>query len=184
MLEELVFAGFGGQGILSAGSILAHAALNEGYEVAWIPSYGPEMRGGTANCNVIVSDEQIGATSIAHPSGAIVMNTPSFERFEPTIRPGGTLVVNSSLIDTRSRRTDIQVLYVATADLAAGAGSLVVASVAALGALNAARRLVPPDRIEEAIVAMLSDKRPHLVSINMDALQAGAIAGHTALATA
>ncbi len=182
MLEELVFAGFGGQGILSAGTILAYAAMAEGYEVAWIPSYGPEMRGGTANCNVILSDEQIGSPSIAHPSGVVVMNTPSFERFEPLVRPGGTLVVNSSLIDARSRRADIEVLYVPTADLAAGAGSLVVASVVALGALNAARNLLPPERIEEAIVWTLSERRRHLVSVNMDALQAGEKAGRAALA--
>lgn len=180
MLEELIFAGFGGQGILSAGMILARAAMRQGYEVAWIPSYGPEMRGGTANANVMISDLQIGSPSTAHPTGVVVMNQPSFEKFEPMVAAGGLLVVNSSLVESRSRRPDITLLYVPAGEIASEAGSRLVVSVAALGALNGAKDLVSADRIEEALAWALPEHRHHLVEINMAAFRRGMEVGRSA----
>ena len=109
MQEEIIISGFGGQGTLFAGQLLAYAAMDSGYHVTWIPSYGPEMRGGKARCTVIVSDEEIGSPLVRRPSAAIVLNIPSMEAFEPAIKPGGVLVVNSSLVPQKSERDDIRV---------------------------------------------------------------------------
>ncbi len=184
MLEEIVIAGFGGQGILSAGVIVAHASMDEGLNAAWIPSYGPEMRGGTANCTVIASDEQIGSPVTSHPTGVIVMNAPSFERFEPLVRPGGVLVVNSSLIELKSRRTDIRVIPIPTNEIAAALGSALVGSIVAVGALLGARPFVQRTSVETAFASVLPAHRQHLVPLNMKALErgmeaAGATAGVT-----
>lgn len=173
MLEELIIAGFGGQGVLSAGAILTHAAMDHGLEAAWIPSYGPEMRGGTANCTVIVSDELIGSPVTTHPSAVIVMNLPSFERFEPIVRPGGFLIVNQSLIAARSKRSEIHTIYVPAGEIATGAGSPLVACVVALGALIAATSLVPAYRVEEALASTLPSHRRHLIPINVGGFRAG-----------
>jgi 2-oxoglutarate ferredoxin oxidoreductase subunit gamma len=173
MLEELIFAGFGGQGILSIGTIYAYAAMQDGLQVSWVPSYGPEMRGGTANCTVIVSDELIGSPSTPRPTGVIAMNLPSLRKFEPKMKAGGVLIVNSSLIDEKATRTDITVIYVPTAEIATEAGSILVASVAALGALNEAKGLVKPESIEKGISWTLPKHRQKLVPMNMAALQAG-----------
>src|SRR3989304_6821503 len=107
MQTEIVIAGFGGQGILFAGQVLAYAAMDAGKEVTWIPSYGPEMRGGTANCTVIISDEQIGSPLVLNPRGAIAMNLPSFDKYEPLVVPGGALIVNASLVNRPVRRPDL-----------------------------------------------------------------------------
>ena len=109
MQSEVMFAGFGGQGILLIGKIFAHAAMEEGYEVAWIPSYGPEMRGGTANCSVVLSDEEIYSPVIDQADAAIVMNMPAYEKFAPKVRPGGVLIVNSSLAHINEHRDDITI---------------------------------------------------------------------------
>lgn len=173
-LEELILAGFGGQGLLSAGGVLAHAAMTEGREVAWIPSYGPEMRGGTANCTVIVSDELIGSPNTARPSGAIVMNLPSFEKFEATVKPGGVLVVNSSLVEPLCSRTDIRVLYVPVTQIAKDLGHVLVAANVALGALNEALALVSLDSLADALAWSLPAHRHNLLPLNVKALEAGA----------
>lgn len=183
-LEELILAGFGGQGLLSAGALLAHAAMTEGKEVAWIPSYGPEMRGGTANCTVIVSDELIGSPHTERPSGVVVMNLPSFEKFEPKVKAGGILVVNSSLIDPRSARTDVRVLYVPATRLAKELGHVLVAANVALGALNEALSLVSLDALADALAWSLPSHRHNLLPLNVKALEAGAAAAREALAVA
>ncbi len=99
MQTEVIFAGFGGQGVLFAGQVLAFAAMDAGYDVTWMPSYGPEMRGGTANCTVVIADEEIGSPTVKHPKAAVVMNLPSLDKFEPLVAPGGVLIVNSSLVN-------------------------------------------------------------------------------------
>lgn len=182
-LEELIFAGFGGQGLLSAGALLAHAAMTEGMEVAWIPSYGPEMRGGTANCTVIVSDEIIGSPHTARPSGVVVMNLPSFEKFEPRVKAGGVLVVNSSLVEVKSTRQDIRVLYVPATQVAKDLGHVLVAANVALGALNQAIGLVSPDALADALSWSLPSHRHHLLPLNVQALEAGAAAAREVLET-
>src|SRR5512142_78267 len=119
---EIIIAGFGGQGILFAGQLVAYGALEEGRHVTWIPSYGPEMRGGTANCTVIISDQEIGSPLVRRPTAAIVLNPPSFERYEPLVQEGGILLVNASLVSLPVRRTDLRRFDVKAAELAAELG--------------------------------------------------------------
>src|SRR5512136_691159 len=142
MQHEMIFAGFGGQGALFAGQLLAYAALGEDKHVTWIPSYGPEMRGGTAHCVVIVSDEEIGAPIIRNPTAAMVLNLPSMDKYEPLVKPGGVLVINRSLIAKPATRQDIRVVEVMANDLAAEIGSAKMANVVMLGALLETTRAV------------------------------------------
>ena len=123
MTEQVIMAGFGGQGMLLAGQILAYAGLDEGKNVSWLPSYGPEMRGGTANCCVIVSDEEIGSPVVAEADTVIVMNRPSLDKYESAVKTGGLLIINSSLIDQKSTREDIDVVYVPANELAEELGT-------------------------------------------------------------
>ncbi len=110
MQTEVIISGFGGQGTLYAGQVLAYAAMDEGKQVTWIPSYGPEMRGGTANCTVVVSDEEIGSPTVKHPKAVLALNLPSLDKYENMIAPGGCLVVNESMVNRKPTRTDIQVV--------------------------------------------------------------------------
>jgi len=118
MQTEIIIAGFGGQGVLFGGQLLTYAAMDEGKEVTWIPSYGPEMRGGTANCTVVISDEEIGSPMVSNPQAAIVMNLPSLDKYEPLIKPGGVLVINESMVDRKPLRKDINVVMVKANDIA------------------------------------------------------------------
>src|SRR5512136_311074 len=112
MQTEIIIAGFGGQGVLFGGQVLAYAAMDAGKEVTWIPSYGPEMRGGTANCTVVIADEEIGSAIVEHPPLAIALNLPSFDKYEETLQKGGTLIVNQSMVDRAPTRADIHVVFV------------------------------------------------------------------------
>ena len=118
MQTEIIIAGFGGQGVLFGGQLLTYAAMDEGKEVTWIPSYGPEMRGGTANCTVVISDEEIGSPMVSNPQAAIVMNLPSLDKYEPLIKPGGVLVINESMVDRKPVRKDIKVVMLKANDIA------------------------------------------------------------------
>src|SRR5512136_2392217 len=129
MAYDIVFSGFGGQGALFAGQLLAYAAMDAGRFVTWIPSYGPEMRGGTANCTVIISDEEIGSPLVRNPSAAIVMNPPSFDRFEPLMKKNSVLIANTSLVQTHSKRTDIRVIEVQANEIGAELGASQLANV-------------------------------------------------------
>ncbi|MDA3850259.1 MAG: 2-oxoacid:acceptor oxidoreductase family protein [Spirochaetaceae bacterium] len=135
MTEEIIVAGFGGQGVLLAGKMLAVAAMRQGKHVSHIPSYGAEMRGGTANCSVVISDEEIASPTIEHPSVLIVLNEPSLKKFEKTMAPGGLLLVNTTLIKAKAEREDIKVVYQDFTDFAREAGSDKSANMAALGCL-------------------------------------------------
>jgi 2-oxoglutarate ferredoxin oxidoreductase subunit gamma len=134
MAHEIIMAGFGGQGVMAMGKILVEAAMEEGKNVSWLPSYGPEMRGGTANCSVIVSDEPIGAPIVTEATAAIVMNRPSLDKFENDVIPGGALLINSSLIDKKATRNDIKVYYIPANDIANELGTDKVANIVMLGA--------------------------------------------------
>ncbi|MCJ7830042.1 MAG: 2-oxoacid:acceptor oxidoreductase family protein, partial [Desulfobacterales bacterium] len=134
MQSEVMFAGFGGQGILLSGKILAHAAMEQGYEVGWIPSYGPEMRGGTAYCTVVISDRPIGSPIIRNPAHLVAMNRPSLEKFAPLIKPGGVILINSSLIPVASNRQDVDELKVPATEIAQQIGSVKAANIVALAA--------------------------------------------------
>jgi 2-oxoglutarate ferredoxin oxidoreductase subunit gamma len=174
MQEEIIISGFGGQGTLFAGQLLAHAAMDTGRFVTWYPSYGPEMRGGKARCTTIVSDDEIGAPVVRRPTAAIVLNLPSMEAFEPMVKPDGVLVVNSSLITQRSERTDIRVISIPASEIATGMGEVRLANVICLGALVAATDVVKLDAIEQALVDHLPERHRRLLPINHTAIRKGA----------
>ncbi len=174
MQEEVIISGFGGQGSLFAGQLLAYAAMDQGLHVTWIPSYGPEMRGGKARCTVVVSDEEIGAPLVRRPSSAIVLNIPSMEAFEPAVKPGGVLVVNSSMVPDRSEREDLKAIYVPASDLATKLGNIRMANVLCLGALLEATSVVTLDAVAEALDNHLPERHRDLLELNKDALRKGA----------
>jgi 2-oxoglutarate ferredoxin oxidoreductase subunit gamma len=174
MQEEVIISGFGGQGALFAGQLLAYAAMDQGLEVTWIPSYGPEMRGGKARCTVVVSDQTIGAPLVRRPSAAIVLNIPSMEAFEPVVKPGGALIVNSSMVPDESEREDIDVVYVPASDLAIEIGNVRMANVICLGALVEATDVVSLDAVAQALDDHLPERHRSLLGLNKKALQKGA----------
>ena len=172
MQSEVMFAGFGGQGILLIGDIFAHAAMKEGREVAWIPSYGPEMRGGTAYCLVVISDRPIGSPIIRNPMHLVAMNRPSLEKFAPVVKPNGIVVVNSSLIPIRADRSDVDELLVPANDIAKDLGTTKVANIVALGAFVARSKIVNFDNLRQCVKGMFASKEK-LIPINLEALEQG-----------
>lgn len=173
MTQEVIMAGFGGQGIMLMGQLLTYAGMFEGKNVSWIPSYGPEMRGGTANCAVIVSDEPIGSPLVSEPTTVIAMNLPSLDKFESALQPGGKLIINSSLIDRNANRNDITVHKIPANDLALELGNPKVANMIILGALLAATNIVKFDSLSKAFAKIFATKIS-LLAINEQALQRGA----------
>ncbi len=178
MQSEVMFAGFGGQGILLIGKILAHTAMEEGHEVAWIPSYGPEMRGGTAYCTVVISDRPIGSPIIRNPLHLIAMNRPSLEKFSPMIKPGGVIFINRSLISIGSGRSDVDELAVPVVDIASSLGNSRAANIVALAAFVARSGVVELDRLRDCVKAEFA-KKEKLIPLNMKAIDAGAKAAQT-----
>ncbi|MFV1959685.1 MAG: 2-oxoacid:acceptor oxidoreductase family protein [Planctomycetota bacterium] len=170
---EVLMAGFGGQGMLLAGKILAHAAMTEGLEVSWLPSYGPEMRGGTANVTVCISKRPIGSPLITNPRGLLVMNLPSLEKFAPKVRPGGVIVINASLVNRGSERDDVVEIKVAAREMAAEAGTHRAANFVMLGAYVGATGVVPEETIESEIAEEFSGSKEKFVPANVAALRAG-----------
>lgn len=174
MQDEVMFAGFGGQGILSAAKILAHAAMVSGREVAWIPSYGPEMRGGTAYCTVVVSDRPIGSPIIRNPRHLVAMNRPSLEKFAPVVKPGGVVLINQSLIDISSGREDVDELVVPVNEIAIAVGSIRCANIVALAAFAARSKMVDFDCLKDCVREEFESKgKRKLVDLNMEALSRG-----------
>jgi 2-oxoglutarate ferredoxin oxidoreductase subunit gamma len=172
MQDEFMFAGFGGQGILLTGKILAHAAMLEGTYVSWIPSYGPEMRGGTAYCTVVISNEPIGSPIIRNPQYLVAMNRPSFEKFAPLVKPNGVILINTSLITIGSGRNDVKEIAVPVIDIAKELGNVKVANVVALGALVKHSQIVSFKILKECIKMEFALK-PALIPLNIEALEAG-----------
>jgi 2-oxoglutarate ferredoxin oxidoreductase subunit gamma len=160
--REVTFAGFGGQGIMTAGQLLAYAGIHEGKKVIWIPSYGPEMRGGTAYCTVVVSDVLIGSPIINVPWCVCVFNRPSFDKFESRVKPGGLFIVNSSLIDVQSTRTDITQILIPANEMALKAGNARAANLAVLGARVGASDIVSRDSLRQTIGEKLAKKKEYL----------------------
>jgi 2-oxoglutarate ferredoxin oxidoreductase subunit gamma len=173
MMEEMLIAGFGGQGVMSMGQLIAYAGMTEGKFVSWLPSYGPEQRGGTANCAVVVSEEQVGSPLVSRPTTAIVLNNPSYEKFEPMVRAGGLLIVNSSLISKGSERTDIRVLKIDATDKANQLGNPKVANMILLGAFLEETGILSDASILEALKKVLSPEKHSLLEINRRALELG-----------
>jgi 2-oxoglutarate ferredoxin oxidoreductase subunit gamma len=168
-----IFGGFGGQGLLFAGQALAEAAMLEWRTVSWMPSYGPEMRGGTASCTVIVADHAIGSPIVEIADSVVALNPPSMAKFEPLLRPGGLLIVNSSIIEAEPRRDDIELVALPCTQLAREAGSDRLASVVALGGLIARRAIVGPDSIRDALVGLTGVHHPELLEADLRAFTAG-----------
>src|SRR5512143_3097511 len=135
MQKEIIIAGFGGQGVLFGGQVVAYAAMDAGKEVTWIPSYGPEMRGGTANCTVVIADEEIGSPMVEHPPLAIALNLPSFDKYEDVLQKGGTLIVNKSMVDRPARRGDIHAVLIPCNEIAEQIGDKRLMNMVAVGAL-------------------------------------------------
>jgi 2-oxoglutarate ferredoxin oxidoreductase subunit gamma len=182
MTADLVIAGFGGQGVLFAGQLLAHAALDADLHTTFYPSYGPEMRGGTANCTVVVSDEPIASPVVSHPRAVIVMNLPSLDRYEPLLPPGGVLVVNASLVDRAVRRRDLEVIAIPADDVAAELGDRRLTNMVLLGALLSRAAILPIERVEATLEGVLPERHRHLLPANRAALRRGADLARCALA--
>ncbi len=174
MLEEIIIAGFGGQGVMSMGQLLAYAGMLEGKGVSWLPSYGPEQRGGTANCAVVISDEPVGSPLVTMPSTAIVLNNPSFDKFEPKVRPGGLLIIDSSLVVRISDRKDLKIIELNATDMANDLGNARVANMILLGAFLEQTKIVTEDSVIESLKKVLSEDKHHLLDINKQALKKGA----------
>ncbi|MFB3818516.1 MAG: 2-oxoacid:acceptor oxidoreductase family protein [Candidatus Methylomirabilales bacterium] len=181
MHTEIVLAGFGGQGVLLIGKLLAYAGMRAGREVTWMPAYGPEMRGGTCNCTVVLSDRPIGSPISKSPHGLIALNLPSLDKFEDAVRPGGILVVNTSLITREPRRTDVSVIAVPANEIALACGSGKAANMAALGAYLGGSGVAELETVK-AIVAESFAAKPALVAVNHEALSRGFALGQAALA--
>jgi 2-oxoglutarate ferredoxin oxidoreductase subunit gamma len=173
MHESVIMSGFGGQGILLMGQLLCYAGMHEGKKVTWMPSYGPEMRGGTANCTVMVADDRVGSPVTHHPSSLVAMNTASLDRFEEDLQVKGFLLINSSLIDRDPQRKDLQVIKVPANKIAEEAGTLQVTNMAALGAYVGAKNVVSLDSVIQALRRMIPAHRKELLSINETALRKG-----------
>lgn len=173
MTKEFIFAGFGGQGMLLIGKFMAMACMLDGKNVSWLPSYGPEMRGGTANCSVIVSDDPVASPIVGQADAVVAMNLPSLDKFEPMVKPGGVLVINSSIIERKSVRDDITVVYCDAMKLADEVGNPKGANVAILGALLAKMPIVSVDKMTEAIRIELGERKLRFLDGNKKALVAG-----------
>ena len=169
--SEIIFAGFGGQGILSMGKFLAYAGMDSGHNVSWLPSYGPEMRGGTANCSVIVTDENIGSPIVYEASAVVVMNKPSLDKFEKAVVKGGLIVMDSDLIDRMPVRDDVDVIAIPAQKIAEEVGSVKIANMVLLGALIEKTGVVTMEQILDALKAHGKEK---FYQMNKDALEKGA----------
>jgi 2-oxoglutarate ferredoxin oxidoreductase subunit gamma len=173
MQYDIIFSGFGGQGALFAGQLLAYAALDAGRNVTWIPSYGPEMRGGTAHCTVIVSDQPIGSPLVRHPTNVVALNKPSVEKYEPLLAPGGNLIYNASLVMRPITRADIRAVAIPASDIAAELGDGHLLNMVMLGALLEQTGVLPLEAVERAIEEHLPERHRKLLELNRLALRRG-----------
>ena len=171
---SILIAGFGGQGTLFAGKVLASASLYKDLEVSWLPSYGPEMRGGTANCGVIISEEAIGSPIVSRPDVLIALNKPSFEKYEKLTQPGGFIFVDASLVDSKSTREDINVFYVPATELAQQAGNSSLSNIVLVGKAIKETGLFTEEEIFDVLDHMIPEKKAALRELNKKVLHAGA----------
>ena len=183
MQTEVMFCGFGGQGIMLIGQMLAYAGMNEGKNVVWLPSYGPEMRGGTAYCTVVVSDTPVGSPIIDHPACIAVLNRPSFDKFDDRVKAGGLLIINTSLIDVVSTRTDVSQLHVPANKIALEGGTGKAANMAVLGAFVGYTNAVALDSLKP-LVRRQFERKPEFIDVNLRVLGQGFALGQEAAAKA
>jgi len=174
MQTEVIVAGFGGQGVLFIGKLLSYTAMDEGKNVTWIPSYGPEMRGGTANCTVVVSDEEIGSPFVKSPKAVIAMNLPSLDKYEPLMAPGGYLVVNSSMVDREVQREDLHVIMIPANEIAEEIGNQRSANMVLLGGLLANMPILSLGALEKALNIHAPERQKQFLVKNKEALERGA----------
>ncbi|MTI68504.1 MAG: 2-oxoacid:ferredoxin oxidoreductase subunit gamma [Firmicutes bacterium] len=174
MQERVVIAGFGGQGVMSMGQLLTYAGMIENKHVSWLPSYGPEMRGGTANCNVMVSDDPIGSPIVTEATTAVVMNLPSLYKFEDDVVKDGHLLINSSLIEEEANRDDVGVYYIPANEIAVELGNAKVANMVMLGAYLELTKIVKVESVIEALKKVFGESKAHLIPLNEKALAKGA----------
>lgn len=172
-MTQIILAGFGGQGILFAGKQLAYAGMLTGKEVSWLPSYGPEMRGGTANCHVILSDQEIAAPMIQSPDVLIALNLPSLEKFEQAVKPGGKIFYDSSLIERAPQNSEAQVFAVPATTMAASFGAENLANIVMLGKVLKESEVLTMEEIRMAMEKTISARKQNLLELNMKCLQAG-----------
>jgi len=182
MQKEIIIAGFGGQGVLFGGQVLAYSAMDKGMEVTWIPSYGPEMRGGTANCTIIIADEEIGSPLVKNPPLAIALNLPSFDKYEELLAPGGTLIVNRSMVDREAKRDDIHVVFMPCNEIAEEIGDKKLLNMVAVGALLTSLSEISIKDVEKALEGHLPARHKHLLPKNYEALKRGFEAAQKVLA--
>lgn len=173
MTTNIIITGFGGQGVLFAGKILAYTALMTGKQLSWLPSYGPEMRGGAANCHVIVSDEPVGSPIITTPDVLISMNRPSLDKFEDTVKAGGTILYDKSLIDRDVKRDDVKIAGVDATAIATADGKASMANMIMLGALIKATGIFTLDEIRSGVEKTVPPSKQHLVDVNMAMIEKG-----------
>ncbi len=173
MTTQLLIAGFGGQGVLFAGKFIAYKGLLEGRQLSWLPSYGPEMRGGTANCSVILSDEPVGSPIVSNPDVLIAMNLPSLDKYEDAVVPGGMILVDSTLIERKVKRTDVKVFYVPSTALAAEIGAPTLANMIMVGKFIKESGAVAYDNLEAALKKVVSARHADLFDINLGAINCG-----------
>lgn len=174
MMNQIILAGFGGQGILSMGHFIAHAGLLDGKNVSWLPSYGPEKRGGTANCHVIVGDEEVGSPIISNASVLIAMNGPSLEKFESLVESGGIIITDKSLVPVKPTRTDVKLYEIPATEMAYELGNATYAGVIILGKLIALTDVVSTENFEVALRSILKPSKHFMIPEEMKALQRGA----------
>ena len=173
MTNNILIAGFGGQGVLFAGKFLAYKGLLEEKQVSWLPSYGPEMRGGTANCSIILSDEPVGSPIVSNPDALIVMNLPSYDKYEKTVIPGGKVFVDSTLIGRTAERTDVDTYYIPATKMAADAGIPTLANMIILGKMIKETGAVSFENLVDAMKKVVSAKHSELLDVNIKALESG-----------
>jgi 2-oxoglutarate ferredoxin oxidoreductase subunit gamma len=174
MQTEIIISGFGGQGVLFAGQLLSYAALEKGLHVTWFPSYGPEMRGGTAHCTVIISDDEIGSPIVRNPTAAIVMNLPSLDKYEPLVKNAGVLVVNTSLVDRDAERDDLRIVLVSANEVAEELGDKRLANLVMLGALLNHLDVLSVEEVGASLERHIPEHHRDLLEGNLKALERGA----------
>ena len=173
MSKEILIAGFGGQGILFSGKFLAYEGLIDGKEVSWLPSYGPEMRGGTANCSIILSDSAIGSPIVSNPDILIAMNLPSLDKYENETKSGGQIFVDSSLIERKIERTDVEVYYIPATKIASDEGLTGLANMIMIGHMIAKSGIIPEENIEKAMQKVVPATKQNMFDLNMKAVKLG-----------
>ena len=173
MMNQILIAGFGGQGVLFAGKFLANKGLIEDKQVSWLPSYGPEMRGGTANCSVIIGDEPVGSPIVNEPNTLVAMNLPSLKKYENAVVPGGLILVDSSLIAAKVERDDVRVCYVPATELAKNAGFSTLANMILMGKLLRESADMSFEHTEDALKKVIPARKMNLLDVNLQALKTG-----------